>query len=85
MHETALNAIGIRLKVKGNVVRKLGFEATCDKTFMLATFSVKSTLSSTSEIGYLDKLQAFNNLTVCTNDKNFLLRLDMTFNGWVYI
>jgi hypothetical protein len=44
---------------------------------MPATFSVKSTLSSTSEIGCLDKLQAFNSLTACTNDKNFLLRLDM--------
>jgi hypothetical protein len=41
---------------------------------MPATFSVKSTLSSASEIGRLDKLQAFNSLTVCTNDKNFLVR-----------
>jgi hypothetical protein len=80
VHETALNAIGIPFKVQRNVVRKLGFEPTCDnafKPFMPATFSVKSTLSSASEIGCLDKLQAFNSLTVCTNDKTFLVRSDM--------
>ena len=77
MHETALNAIGVPFKVQRNVVRKLGFEPTCDNAFMPATFSVKSTLSSTSEIGCLDKLQAFNSLTVCTNDKTFLVRSDM--------
>jgi hypothetical protein len=33
VHETALNTIGIQLKVKRNFVRKLGFEPTCDKTF----------------------------------------------------
>jgi hypothetical protein len=62
VHETALNAVNISLKVKRNVVRprKLGFEPTCDKTFMPATFSVKSTLSSTAEIGCLDKLQQSN-------------------------
>ena len=48
VHETALNAVGIPLKVKRNFVRKLGFEPTCDKTFMPATFSVKSTSSSTA-------------------------------------
>ena len=86
VHEIALNAIGIPIKVKRNVVRKLGFESTCDKTFMPATFSVNSTLSSTSEIGCLDKLQAFNSLTVCTNDKNFLVRLDMCLIvGYIYI
>jgi hypothetical protein len=77
VHETALNAIGVPLKVQRNVVRKLGFEPTSDKAFMPATFSVKSTLSSASEIGCLDKLQAFNSLTVCTNDKNLLVRSDM--------
>jgi hypothetical protein len=60
VHETALNAVNISLKVKRNVVRKLGFEPTCDKTFMPTTFSVKSTLSSTAEIGCLDKLQQSN-------------------------
>jgi hypothetical protein len=65
------------LNMCSSKLRKLGFEPTCDKTFMPATFSVKSTLSSTSEIGCLDKLQAFNSLIVCTNDKNVLVRLDM--------
>ena len=43
--------------------------------------------SSTSEIGCLDKLQAFNSLTaVCTNDKNFLVRSDMCLMvGYIYI
>ena len=69
VHETALNAIGIPLKVmqvNRNVVRKLGFEPTCDKTFMPATFSVKSTLSSTAEIGCLDKLQQPNSFVRMT-------------------
>jgi hypothetical protein len=41
--------------------------------------------SSTSEIGCLDKLQAFNSLTVCANDKNFLVRSDMCLMvGYIY-
>jgi hypothetical protein len=81
-----INTIGIPLKIQQNVVRKLGFEPTCDKACMPATFySVKSTLSSTSETGCLDKLQAFNSLTVCTNDKNFLVRSDMCLMvGYIY-
>jgi hypothetical protein len=70
----------IPLKVQRNVGRKLGFKPTCNKAFMPATVSVNfviSTLSSTSEIGCFDKLQAFNSLTVCTNDKNFLVHSDM--------
>ena len=46
---------------------------------------MKSTLSSTSEIGYLDKFQAFNSLTVSTNDKNFLVRSNMCLMvGYIY-
>jgi hypothetical protein len=78
VHETALNAIGIPLKVQRNFVTKLGFEPTCDKAFMPATFSVKSTLSSASEIGCHDKRQAYNSLIVCTNDNNFLVRFYST-------
>jgi hypothetical protein len=86
VHETALNAVGITPKAQRNVVMKLGFEPTCDKAnFMPATFIVKSTLSSASEIGYLDKLQLFNSLTVCTNDNNFLVRSDMCLMvGYIY-
>jgi hypothetical protein len=47
LHETALTLLVYRFLVKRNVVRKLGFEPTCDRTFMPATFSAKSTLFST--------------------------------------
>ena len=81
--ETALNPIAVPLKVQRNVVRKLEFEPTCDKAFMPATFSLKSTLSSASEI---DVLTSFNSLTVCMNDKNILVRSDMCLMvGYIYI
>ena len=73
VHETALNAIGIPLKVKRNVVRKLGFEQTCDKTFIPATFSVKSTLPSSRR--YSRRFR-----TKCGRHKSFIAsRLESQF------
>jgi hypothetical protein len=60
VHETELNGATWYTKVERNVVRILGFEQTCGKTFMPATFNVKSTLFSKAEIGCLEKLQQPN-------------------------
>jgi hypothetical protein len=60
VHETALNVIGIPLKLKGNTVRKLEFTPrTSEKTLLPAKLCVKSTACS-AEIGRLEHIEQTN-------------------------
>ncbi len=62
VHETALNAIGIPLKLKQNTVRKLEFTPTSKKTLLPAKLCVKSTACST-EIGHVEHIEQPNTNT----------------------
>ena len=62
VHETALNVIGIPLKLKGNTVRKLEFTPTSEKTLLPAKLCVKSTACS-AEIGRLEHIEQPNTNT----------------------